>query len=185
MSEENVVQKIAAAIGTYAPSVASILAATGVGAPAGAVVGAIGAIARAFGMPEGSQAEEVLKKIETDPEAYLKLKAAENEFKLGVMKEENEKLRIEIGDIQNAREREKTTKDSVNRNLAYAIITAFIIVVLVTLAGWTKVESVLAGTLIGYLSAKAEQVLAYYFGSSKGSTEKTNMIFHSTPTEKK
>ncbi len=185
MSDESTFQKIAGAIGKYAPGLAAILAATGAGAPAAAVVAALGTVAKAFGLPEDTQVEEVLKKIEADPESYLKLKAAENDYKLGVMKEENERLRIEIGDIQNAREREKVTKDSVNRNLAYGIITAFIVVVLVTLAGWTKVESVLAGTLIGYLSAKAEQVLAYYFGSSKGSAEKTNMIFRSTPTDKK
>jgi hypothetical protein len=29
------------------------------------------------------------------------------------------------------------------------------------------------GTLIGYVSAKADQVVSYYFGSSSGSKEKT------------
>jgi hypothetical protein len=32
------------------------------------------------------------------------------------------------------------------------------------------------GTLIGYLSAKSEQILAYYFGSSKSSDHKTELL---------
>ena len=32
------------------------------------------------------------------------------------------------------------------------------------------------GTLIGYVSAKAEQVIAYYFGSSAGSKAKTDIM---------
>ena len=43
-----------------------------------------------------------------------------------------------------------------------------------------QVDSVLAGTLVGYLSAKAEQVLAYYFGSTKGSADKTALLADAT-----
>jgi hypothetical protein len=32
------------------------------------------------------------------------------------------------------------------------------------------------GTLIGYVSAKADQVVSYYFGSSSGSKEKTQAM---------
>ncbi len=34
----------------------------------------------------------------------------------------------------------------------------------------------LAGALVGYVSAKAEQVIAYYFGSSSGSEQKTEIM---------
>lgn len=44
------------------------------------------------------------------------------------------------------------------------------------LIGWGLEETAnagLAGTVIGYVSAKATQVCNYYFGSSKGSKDKT------------
>ena len=47
-----------------------------------------------------------------------------------------------------------------------------------------SVDSALAGTVIGYLSAKAEQVLTYYFGSTIGSKMKTRMLDPSKRKEK-
>jgi len=35
---------------------------------------------------------------------------------------------------------------------------------------------VMAGTLIGYLSAKADQVLSFFFGSTAGSQRKTELL---------
>ena len=61
------------------------------------------------------------------------------------------------------------------------MVGAFIAMVGATLAGFAKVESVLAGTLVGYLSAKCEQVLAYYFGSSKGSEQKSALLAAANP----
>lgn len=79
-------------------------------------------------------------------------------------------------DRDSARQREVGTKDKVNRNLAYIIIGSFITMVIATLAGYSKVDSALAGTLIGYLSAKAEQVISYYFGSTHSSSQKNDII---------
>ena len=69
-----------------------------------------------------------------------------------------------------------TVQDRTPRVLAYLVVGAFIGVIIGVLSGWGKADSVLAGTLIGYLSAKAEQVIAYYFGSSSGSAEKTRLL---------
>jgi hypothetical protein len=66
-------------------------------------------------------------------------------------------------------------------SLAILIVSAFIGVVIATLGGFAVIDSVLAGTLIGYLSAKAEQVVNFYFGSSAGSQRKDEMIHNSTP----
>ena len=64
--------------------------------------------------------------------------------------------------------------------LAVVIVGSFIGVTVGTLLGYTKIDSVLAGTLVGYLSAKAEQVIAFYFGSSNGSRAKDLMLFNSS-----
>ena len=61
MAEENILQKLAGYVGTYAPGIATLLAATGVGAPAAAAVGALGALAKSFGMPEDAKPEERAK----------------------------------------------------------------------------------------------------------------------------
>lgn len=89
---------------------------------------------------------------------------------------ELESLVTEFKDRDSAREREIGVKDSTNKILAFVIVGAFVCLVASTLLGYAKVESALAGTLVGYLSAKCEQVLAYYFGSSRGSAQKTELL---------
>jgi hypothetical protein len=121
------------------------------------------------------------------PEQMIALKAAENDFALKMRelnyKEVTELYASEVADRNGAREREAKVNDHTNRNLAYLVIGAFIAMVACTLMGWTKAESVMAGTLIGYLSAKAEQVLSYYFGSTRGSSRKTELLASKTPTK--
>jgi len=65
--------------------------------------------------------------------------------------------------------------------LALLIVVTFLITAGMTLFGFTKVDSVLAGTLMGYLSAKCEQVVSFYFGSSAGSQRKDELLHQSMP----
>lgn len=90
---------------------------------------------------------------------------------------------LEFKDRDSARRREIEVKDNTNKILAYTVVSAFIAMVAATLLGYAKVESVLAGTLVGYLSAKCEQVLAYYFGSSRGSDKKSDLLAQSMPAK--
>jgi len=90
---------------------------------------------------------------------------------------------LEIRDRDSARQREVATKDSTNKVLAYLIVVAFVIMVGMALFGEITIESALAGTLVGYLSAKCEQVLAYYFGSSVGSKLKTDLLSRAQPVK--
>jgi hypothetical protein len=114
------------------------------------------------------------------PEDLLKLKAAENDFSLRMRelnyKEHTELYAAEVNDRNGARDRESKVGDKTNRNLAYLVLVSFVMMVGATLLGVTVADSVMAGTLIGYLSAKAEQVLSYYFGSSRGSDRKTEIM---------
>ena len=75
-----------------------------------------------------------------------------------------------------ARAREVSLKDPTTRVLAFTIVGAFITIIVGVLLGYAHVESALAGTLVGYISAKTEQVVAYYFGSSAGSKSKDATI---------
>ena len=171
---------LGASIVRYAPALGAALAPAtgGVSAMVGTGIAVLGKI---FGLGDAPTPDALQNAIAQDPQAALKLALADREFQLAEYKAETDRLQVLLDDVKSARDREKSVKDYVNRNLAYVIILAFIGVVAFTLAGMVKVESVLAGTLIGYLSAKAEQVLAYYFGSSKGSTEKTNLLAKAEP----
>jgi hypothetical protein len=88
---------------------------------------------------------------------------------------------LDMRDRDSARQREMSVKDNTNKVLAYAVVGGFLALVGSTLLGFANVDSALAGTLVGYLSAKAEQVLAYYFGSTRGSAEKTALLARANP----
>jgi len=90
---------------------------------------------------------------------------------------------LAVEDRKSARDMQVATKSLLVPSLAVIIVTSFIGVVVATLAGFSKIESAMAGTLIGYLSAKAEQVISFYFGSSAGSQAKDHMIYNSTPNK--
>lgn len=161
---------------TVAPTVATALG----GPLAGLAVEAIGS---AFGWTDATKekVESVLASGQLTGEQMLQLKQAEIALKqrqeeLGFQFEE-----LTFKDRDSAREREAAVKDNTNKILAYIVVGAFITMVASILMGWSKAESVMAGTLVGYLSAKAEQVLAYYFGSTKGSADKTAIIARQQP----
>lgn len=158
-------------IGAIAPTVATMLG----GPLAGLAVDALGT---ALGM-ESPTVDKVKKALTTGQlsgDQIVALKTAEQAVlvrmeELGIQREQ-----LEHDDRASARAREVGVKDKTNQRLAFLVVGAFILMVGLTLAGAAKVESVLAGTLVGYLSAKCEQVLAYYFGSTKGSADKTNLL---------
>ena len=120
------------------------------------------------------EAGKALEEHETTPEQQEILQQKVGEFILANYQQE-------IEDRADARAREIAIartgkKDNIIKILAIAIVTAFITTIFLVILGVGKVESALAGTLIGFLSAKAEQIVAYYFGSSSGSKAKDDII---------
>jgi hypothetical protein len=87
-------------------------------------------------------------------------------------------------DRASARQREIQVRDWMPRLLGTGIVSGFIVAVFLILSGHAKADSVLAGTLVGYLSAKSELVLSYYFGSSSGSDRKTELLAQAPPIPK-
>lgn len=163
---------------TLAPTVASAV----LGPLGGVAVAALGNI---LGVSEATQDKiaEAIKTGQLTPEQVGEIKRLELQY-LETERERGFKYsELEFRDRDSARAREVATKDNTNKILAFTVIGAFIAMVGATLLGYARVESVLAGTLVGYLSAKAEQVLAYYFGSSAGSTQKNVLLANSTPVK--
>jgi hypothetical protein len=128
---------------------------------------------------EGStdaELEEAVLAAAASPADVVKLKEIELEAQrleqsLGAKFEE-----IAAADRADARAREVATKDSTTKILAFVVLGAFVAMSLSVLFGYAVAESTIAGTIIGYMSAKAEQVIAYYFGSSAGSKQKTDLL---------
>jgi len=136
------------------------------GGPAGGLVGK--ALASAIGV-SSEKPEDVIKALQTDEKARQAAFEFQATHGLALLK-------LDAEDRKSARDREATTKDNTNKILAFAITGSFVTVVGGSLLGYAQVDSALAGTLVGYLSAKAEQVIAYYFGSTSGSLEKTRLM---------
>ncbi len=165
-------------IGAIAPTIATVLG----GPLAGLAVSAIG---KAFGMsdPTIDSVKDALTKGQLTGDQLLAMKQAENNLKTQLIELNIKEEQLYAADRDSARKRQVETKDGVNSVLAFIIVGAFIAMVGATLLGYAQVESVLAGTLVGYLSAKCEQVLAFYFGSTRGSGRKTELLAKSTMKE--
>lgn len=116
------------------------------------------------------------------PEQLVRLKEIDSDLQkffagLDIKLEE-----IAGADRNSAREREVKSGDSAApRVLAAVIVAGFLSMVYMVLGGFVEglkdpVTAGLAGTLIGYVSAKADQVVSYYFGSTAGSRAKTELL---------
>lgn len=134
------------------------------------------AISAALGTPTGDTKAAEAALLNATPDQLLALKKADQDFQERMKELGIEEEKLVYDDIANARSREIAVKDSTPRNLAYLIIGFTGLCIAATLAGWTKVDSALAGTLIGYLVAESRSTLTYFFGSSQSSQNKDATI---------
>lgn len=90
--------------------------------------------------------------------------------------------RIAAGDRESARSREVRSGDAwTPRAIGILALGGFLWSVYWVLSGSVQgmtdpTTVALVGTLVGYVSAKADQVVSYYFGSSAGSARKTEAM---------
>ncbi len=148
----------------------------------GAAFGPLGvagglAVKQMLGIPAATDSE--LVNYIQSPDGLLKLKQAEYDYKIAVLGQETERYRIDKDDRASARVREQEVKDKVPARLASVTIIGFFIIVGYVLSGTINLsgeQGILVGTLVGYVSAKADQVLSYYFGSSSSSKAKDTVI---------
>lgn len=156
-------------IGTVAPTLATAL-----GGPLAGV--AAGAIAEALGLTDKSEVAVEKALANATPADLLKLKQADHQFALEMKKLDLRPEELEVEDRISARVSYAATKDGLVPWLAVLVVGTFCAVTSAVLFGALKVEAVIGGTLIGYLSAKAEQVLSFYFGSTKSSRGKDQTL---------
>ncbi|MEE9159960.1 MAG: hypothetical protein V3U60_16440 [Gammaproteobacteria bacterium] len=114
-----------------------------------------------------------------DPAALARLKEIDADFKVEMKKLDIDIIKIAAADRDSARDREKTVGGWTNPVLAGMVMIGFFAIaglVLAGEAGTDPVSATLVGAVVGYASAKADQVIAYYFGSSAGSKQKTDAM---------
>ena len=157
---------------TVAPSLASA-----VGGPlAGMAVRTI-SDAR-LGKPDGTEAELAEAAAKATPEQLLALKKAEHDFTVRMRELDIDLERIANADRDSARDREVKTKDWTPRILAGLITVGYFGALFYMLRnglpqhGGSEAMLVMLGTL----GTAWGGVVAYYFGSSAGSKEKTEAM---------
>lgn len=171
-----------AIVGTVAPWIA-----TAITGPLGGM--AVGALADALGLSDKTESAIKQALSGATPEQMLAIKQADQAFAARMQELGFQNIqaleKIAADDRDSARKREMSVQDYTPRILAYLIVGGFLGMAYGVLFKQMSADSVLAGTIIGYLSAKAEQVAAYYFGSTAGSKQKTELLANSVPADKK
>jgi hypothetical protein len=174
-------------------SVAPILG-TALGGPlAGTAIKVLGETILGDGEATETQVQEALLKG-LNPDALVKLKEADQSFAtkmkeldIDVAKLQLSEKNMYVSDTQDARK----YKDDKVFWLGVVILSTFAIIMYVALFGSyallsgsmpIKEPSVVGmvsgfvGTIIGYAAANAQQVVGFFFGSSAGSSKKTDAI---------
>lgn len=163
-------------VGTVAPALATALG----GPLAGVAVKTIGD--KILGKPDATEDEVAAAVAAADPNMLIKLKEIDAEFNKAMLDAGIKLEEIAAGDRASARLREVNTHDSwTPRVIATVVIGGFLFCVYAILGGHVQdlkdpFVSGLIGTMIGYTSAKADQIVSYYFGSSASSKSKDDTI---------
>lgn len=117
-----------------------------------------------------------------DPTILLKLKETEQQFQVTMAQlgyDSISKLeQIDAEDRANARAREIQVKDNTPKILAFIVVLVTLTLegILIFHGNPPTVEGVVLGRVLGTLDTATITVLAYYFGSSSGSTAKNSVI---------
>ena len=150
---------------------------TAIGGPFGGM--ATAAITSIMGVDKDATDEQLTEAIRNaTPEQLVQIKNADNDFKvrmreLGIKEED-----LHAKDRDSARKREVALGGDMTVKILAVLIMVGFFVICAYVLGWGLGEGVsagLGGVIVGYASAKAEQVCNYYFGSSKGSKDKTTL----------
>jgi len=163
-------------VGAVAPTLATALGGPLAGMAVSAVSDAL------LGKPNGSDGEIAAALQAGGGEALARLREADRAFAVRMRELDIDVEKLHQLDRADARGREVKTGDKATpRVLAGLIVGGFLLMVWFVLAGHVgglkdPVAAGLIGTLIGYVSAKADQVVSYYFGSSAGSAAKTELL---------
>jgi len=180
-------------IGSKLLAIGAPLLGTALGGPVGgmAATAAVGYIGKALGLPESEVTPEIIEAKFQDPDAVAALRYSEMNHANTMQRLLNEETQAYLADRQSARSREveivKATgsKDINLYILAYSFVGGFFVSIIVML--WLVLANkmpeampqyvvFLLGSLFGTLTAGVSAIIQYFFGSSKGSADKTKIM---------
>jgi len=160
-------------LGTVAPALATAL-----GGPLAGV--AVQMATQALGMGEGATQADLEKAVlGATPETLIKLKEVDNNFELEMERAGIDLERVHAGDRGSAREMAWRTTLGPQIALAILFTTGFILVLYTLFSGEEAINSKMmqpAMYVLGILSAGMIQIMNFFFGSSSGSMQKSDML---------
>lgn len=165
-----------AIVGAVAPTIATAL-----GGPLAGL--GVKALSDALLGHDGGTEEEIARAVNAANSADLvKLREIDAQFAAQMKALDVDLERIAAADRDSARKREIGSGDAwTPRVIGTLALGGFLWAVYWVLSGQVTgmndpTTVALVGTLVGYVSAKADQVVSYYFGSSAGSARKTEAM---------
>jgi len=157
-------------VGSVAPTIATAL-----GGPMAGM--AVKAIAGGLGLDDSASESDIAKALQgASPETLAAIQKADQEFDAKMAEIGVDLEKIASDDRVSARDMQKSNKAWIVPLLAGVTVAGFFGVVFWVLTGNVSLESTLLGFVLGQVSAKAEQVYNFYFGSSAGSKDKTSHL---------
>ena len=170
-----------ALVGTVAPTLGSAL-----GGPLGGMAGAI--LSKiVLGKEKGTEAELATALANVTPEQLLAIKKADQDFAARMKELDIDVFRLETADVQSAR-----SLFSVNywpqMTLSALFVGGYFVIMALYISGRVSIPPEIKDTvtvLIGIMSASVTAIMAFWFGSSFGSREKTQALANSRPDDGK
>jgi hypothetical protein len=175
MAKKKFGKKILGVVQKVAPTLATALG--------GPLAGnAVRAISEAIlGQPDGTEEMIEAELAKGNPETLLKLKAAENAFKVQMRELDIEEDKLGYDDIDSARQRHVQVKDSEPAILSYIAIAVFVLLIAGAMIFADVVSSsqfmiTIISTAVGAAISWVKQAFTFFLGSSKGSKLKDETI---------
>lgn len=161
-------------LGKVAPTIASMIGGPFAGA-------AVTAIEQALGLDPTGDKDAALKAVAgASPEQLLALKSEDNRHAEAMNKLGIDRETLAVQDRDSARKREQSVGGWATPLLASIIVGGFFglvgYIVINRGLGVQGDAAALVGGMIGYASAKADQVVSYYFGSSSNAEHATKLL---------
>lgn len=181
---------LAKAVAGFAPTLATML-----GGPLAGT--AVSALEGALGLQKGSGPDAITQVLQTGamtPETMAAVRAADQKHAeiIGQQGIDLAKLNaahteafasVDAADVASARQRQIAVRDATTPALAWVVVGSAAALGAAAVTGSiTKdpSQATLVGTVVGYMFSEAKQVLAYYFGSSRGSQAKDQLLLQAT-----
>ncbi len=187
----NVFASLASALGTIAPTLATML-----GGPLAGT--AVGALVSAFGLPASSTAADITRVIQTGamtPDIIAKVRAADQEHEARMKQLDIDVLKLnaahdEAFDATAAADRDSARKlQMAQPSMWPGILTALLTTAVCMVVGYDlwlfqQGKNLPDNQIIGALLIQWGVALSYWFGTTRSSSEKNNLLAQSMPASK-